>query len=182
MATQPVTDIHEMDARAGNNDRIKQQEALLAEKVTPSTFRLGARLLQQGRTDTVVTASDQLTLRLKVYASGGENELHAHTSEDHCFLILQGSAKFFGPNGETTELSVYEGIMLPKGNYYRFVATGEEPLVILRVGGPSPKHQTKPYRIGVDGEELRGDSKENKTVPVIFQESGYFGAPSERGD
>ena len=34
---------------------------------------------------------------IKVYASGGENTLHAHNNEDHMFVILQGTAIFHGP-------------------------------------------------------------------------------------
>jgi hypothetical protein len=65
--------------------------------------------------------------------------------------------------------------MLPKGNLYKFFATSEEPLVMIRVGNPNIKKQPKPTRIGKDGKELRGDSKENKTVPVIFKEGEFFG-------
>ena len=37
------------------------------------------------------------------------------------------------------------------------------------------KKQTAPYRINRDGQEMRGDSKENKTVPVVFKERSFFG-------
>ncbi len=158
-------------------DKLKQKEMDMAKNTKPSVFTLQAQLLDQGRTDTVVAAADDLIIRMKVYASGGENELHAHTGEDHSFMILQGSAKFFGPEGEEIELGQYQGIMLPKGAFYRFHATSKEPLVMIRVGSPSPRKQKPPYRIGIDGEELRGDSKENKAVPVIFRDGAFFGAP-----
>ena len=61
-----------------------------------TTFSLKAQMLDQGRTDTVLAATEDLSVRLKVYASGGENGLHAHVDEDHVFVILQGSAKFSG--------------------------------------------------------------------------------------
>jgi mannose-6-phosphate isomerase-like protein (cupin superfamily) len=158
-------------------DAIKHQETELAKNTTkPTVFAVRAQLLDQGRTDTVLAASEDLTLRLKVYASGGENELHAHTGEDHTFIILQGSARFFGPEGEEIDLSQYQGILLPKGAYYRFYATSKEPLVMIRVGSPSARKQTKPYRIDMKGEELRGDSKENKAVPVVFRDGAFFGA------
>jgi mannose-6-phosphate isomerase-like protein (cupin superfamily) len=157
---------------------LKQQEAELAgNTVKPTVFALGAQLLDQGRTDTMLAASEDLTVRIKVYASGGENELHAHTGEDHTFMILQGSAKFFGPEGEEIELVPYQGILLPKGAYYRFYATSKEPLVMIRVGSPSVRRQKKPYRIDVSGKELLGDSKENKSVPVVFREGAFFGVP-----
>jgi quercetin dioxygenase-like cupin family protein len=33
---------------------------------------------------------------LKTYAADGENGLHAHPSEDHTFVVLQGEAPFMG--------------------------------------------------------------------------------------
>lgn len=155
----------------------RQQE--IADNAKPTIFRLGAQLLDQGRTDTPLAVTDDLTLRLKVYASGGENELHAHPQEDHVFVILQGSARFYGPEGEESELGAYEGIMLPKGTFYWFTATSEEPLVLIRVGTPDRSKQSEPYRINRDGEPMEGDSKENKKVPVVFREGAYFGAPPE---
>ena len=153
---------------------LKAREEEMAKNTKPAVFNMRCQMLEQGRTDTVVAAAEDLIIRMKVYASGGENELHAHTGEDHSFMILQGSARFYGPDGETTDLGPYQGIMLPKGAFYRFHATGTEPLVMIRVGGPSPKKQKKPYRIAKDGSELRGDSKENRTQPIIFRDGAFF--------
>ncbi len=170
-----MLDAPEFNPAAPNNDELKRQEMALAENNKPSVFKLRAQLLEQGRTDTMLAATDELTLRLKIYASGGENTLHAHTSEDHSFIILQGSARFYGPDDEAIELGRYEGIMLPKGNYYWFHATGDEPLVMIRVGNPNYSKQPKPARIDVHGEEMKGDSKENKKVEVIFRDGEFFG-------
>lgn len=160
---------------ARTNDEQKQQEVEMAKNTKPSVFSLKGQLLDQGRTDTMLAATEDLTLRLKVYASGGENELHAHPSEDHAFVILQGSARFYGPEGETVELGRNQGMMMPRGNFYRFHATSEEPLVMLRVGSPNYSKQPKPTRINSKGEPMKGDSKENKTVEVIFREGAFFG-------
>ena len=162
-------------------DKLKQTEEEMAKNTKPAVFNLSAQLLDQGRTDTVVAAAEDLIIRMKVYAAGGENELHAHTGEDHSFMILQGSAKFFGPEGEEVELGQYQGIMLPKNTYYRFYATSKEPLVMIRVGSPSPRKQKPPYRLDIQGNEMRGDSKENKSVPVIFREGAYFGRAPAKG-
>lgn len=156
-------------------DSLKRKEEEMAQNTKPTVFNMSCQLLDQGRTDTVVAAAEDLIVRMKVYASGGENELHAHTGEDHTFMILQGSAKFFGPQGEETDIGQWQGIMLPRGAYYRFYATSKEPLVMVRVGSPNPRKQKKPYRIDIKGTELRGDSKENKSVPVKFREGAYFG-------
>jgi len=171
-----MLDAPEFSPPALSGQEMHDQLTAFSEKTTPYVFSLKGKLLDQGRTDSVLAATDDLTIRLKIYASGGENELHAHTSEDHSFMILQGSARFFGPDDEEIELGQYEGIMLPRGNLYKFFATSEEPLVMIRVGNPNIHKQPKPTRIGRDGNELRGDSKENKSVPVIFKDGAIFGA------
>ena len=160
-----------------SSKEIYARQSELANNTKPNTFKLCAQLLDQGRTDTPLTASQDMTVRLKVYASGGENTLHAHPHEDHMFIVLEGSAKFYGPDDEMVELSANEGIMLPKGNFYWFTATSKEPLVLLRVGGPNDDRPDKPRRIDRNGEPMKGDSKENKSNPVKFREGAYFGTP-----
>lgn len=147
----------------------------MAGEPNPTAFKVAAQLLDQGRTDTPLTATEDMTVRVKVYASGGENELHAHPYEDHMFIVLQGSAQFFGADGELAHLKPIEGIMLPKGSHYRFNATSAEPLVLLRVGGPNKHPDEASVRLDGTGESMPGDSKANKTVPVKFREGAYFG-------
>jgi mannose-6-phosphate isomerase-like protein (cupin superfamily) len=140
---------------------------------TASTFKLRSQLLDQGRTDTTVARTNNMVARLKVYASGGENALHTHPNEDHMFVIMQGSARFYDRDGGHKELQRHEGIMIPAGAYYWFEATSEEPLVLMRVGsrvGP----QATAGRINIRGEDMAGDSEENKTVPVIYREGAFF--------
>jgi mannose-6-phosphate isomerase-like protein (cupin superfamily) len=138
-----------------------------------STFKLRAQLLDQGRTDTTVAKTNNMVARLKVYASGGENALHTHPSEDHMFVIMQGSARFYDEDGGHKDLNRHEGIMIPAGAYYWFEATSEEPLVLMRVGsriGP----QSTAGRLNIRGEDMAGDSEENKTVPVIYRDGAFF--------
>src|SRR5688500_20143468 len=99
-----------------------------------SFFKMRAQMLQEGRTNTLLARTDNMWATLKVYASGGENGLHTHPNEDHMFVVLQGSARFFGPNDETADLGKYQGIMLPAGSYYKFQSTSEEPLGLMREG------------------------------------------------
>lgn len=142
----------------------------------PTLFSLKAQMLDQGRTDTVLAATEDLSVRLKVYASGGENELHTHVDEDHVFVLLQGSARFFGPDEETVDLEANQGIMMPRGLFYRFHATStDECLVMLRIGTPNFQKQAADDRIGLDGKPLAGDSRENRTQPVIFRDGVFFG-------
>jgi mannose-6-phosphate isomerase-like protein (cupin superfamily) len=155
---------------------IFEDQIAATETTKPTLFSMKAQMLEQGRTDTVLAATGDLSVRLKVYASGGENELHAHPTEDHVFVILQGSARFYGPDGETQDVSANQGFMMPKGMLYRFNATStDECLVMLRVGTPNFQKQDKTDRLGSDGKPLVGDSKENKQVPVIFKEGAFFG-------
>jgi uncharacterized cupin superfamily protein len=80
-----------------------------------------------------------LTVLVKVYASGGENRMHAHVYEDHSFIVLEGEATFhFDDDANTRVLKPFEGVMLPKGAYYRFESTGQGNLVMLRVGAALP--------------------------------------------
>jgi mannose-6-phosphate isomerase-like protein (cupin superfamily) len=132
------------------------KSAQVTETMEPSAtdgtayFRLRAQLLQQGRSDTVLAETDNMQLRLKVYASGGENGLHAHTSEDHSFVILQGRARFYDKDGKATDIGRYEGIMIPADSYFRFEAISSEELVLLRMGAKIPG-KAKFLRIAADG-------------------------------
>ena len=155
---------------------IADDQIAATETNNPVPFSMKAQMLDQGRTDTVLAATEDLSVRLKVYASGGENELHTHIDEDHVFVLLQGSARFYGPDGETLDLEANQGFMMPKGKFYRFNATSEdECLVMLRVGTPNFQGQAKDDRLGVDGKPLVGDTKENRTQPVIFKDGVFFG-------
>ena len=138
-------------------------------------FHLRTAILESGRSHTYLAETENLSVVIKCYASGGENALHAHPHEDHMFIVLQGSAQFFNSDGTLAKLGANEGIMLPKGNYYRFHATSDEPLVLLRVGTPNQSPKLSPNRIDPTGEPMVGDSKENKSVSVRFRDAEYFG-------
>ena len=159
-----------------SSNSIIEDQIAATETTRPTLFGMKAQMLEQGRTDSVLAATEDLSVRLKVYASGGENELHAHPDEDHVFVVLQGSARFYGPDGETQDVTANQGFMMPKGMLYRFNATStDECLVMLRVGTPNFQGQSKTDRIGRDGKPLVGDSKENRHVPVVFKDGVFFG-------
>lgn len=127
---------------------------------------LGVPSLMQGRADHIVTESGDLGVVIKVYASGGENATHAHSTEDHVFYVLAGSAEFLlGKNAtRTMKLEKFEGVYLPKGAYYRFTSTGEDNLVMLRVGSLVRAHAKglkRSERVGMDGESFPGESPLN---------------------
>ena len=139
----------------------------------PAFFKMRAQMLEKGRTNTPLARTDNMWATLKVYASGGENGLHAHPNEDHTFIVLQGSARYYDADGGTIDVGRHEGIMLPAGAYYWFEATSKEPLVLVRVGcraGP----QDPGGRLNIRGEPMPGESKENKRVPVVYRDGEFF--------
>ncbi len=145
-------------------------------KGKPQAFKLRAQLLAQGRSNTPVAATDDLTVIVKVYATGGENALHQHPNEDHVFVILQGSASFYDEEGETATLGVNEGYLVPKGALYRFHCNESAgPLVMLRVGTPNYTAVAKPFRTDDGGKDFQGDTKKNNSVEVKVLEGAYFG-------
>ncbi len=135
-------------------------------------FKLRTPLLSQGRLDTVLSETDTMRVWMKCYAEGGENTLHAHTHEDHIFVILQGQATFYDKDGNTRVLGRNEGIMLPRGTYYYFQSCGDEPLVMLRVGAYTDRAAND--RKGADGRPLAGDSRENKHVDPVAIPGAYY--------
>ena len=142
-------------------------------EVQPTQFDLKAQLLDQGRSMDLLAKTDLMAAHIKVYAEGGENGLHTHDHEDHIFVVLAGQATFHTTTAEDARVvDKYQGILLPKGAYYRFESTGSENLVLLRVGAqlPGTSHdRTKP-----DGSPIPGDSPDNKQVPVIPRAGKYF--------
>lgn len=129
-------------------------------------FNLDSPLLAQGRLDNVVALANLLKLTVKVYASGGENALHAHSDEDHAFIVLQGEATFHVGEEDTVRvLGKYEGIMLPRGVLYWFQSSAPENLVMLRAG--ASETWSRDGRVHPDGRPFAGSSLENKTVEMI---------------
>jgi len=146
----------------------------LAKSQLPSFFHIRAKLPQQGRTNQVLGASSRLNVVLKTYASGGENELHAHANEDHLFIVMQGEASFYGPRNERRDVARNDCVLLPAGSFYWFQAKDGEPLVLLRVGAVVDADKDVLARIGIDGEPFDGYSEENKEVPYVLDEQRVF--------
>jgi quercetin dioxygenase-like cupin family protein len=139
----------------------------------PHFHKLRAQLPSVGKTDIPYVATDRMWVVLKTYASGGENELHAHPNEDHLFLVLQGRAEFYGPKDEARILGKHEFVLLPRNTYYWFKSIDAEPLVMLRVGTVVDPQDDPIYRVNSEGGKMDGFSKENKTVPVELSDR-YF--------
>ncbi len=140
-------------------------------------FSVKAQLLDKGNTETPLAMADKLWLKIKVYAEGGENQLHAHPHQDHSFIVLQGRARFYGPEGESRECGAFEGIMLPAGTFYHFSNIADEPLVLLRIGAVVDDGKHPDMRI-MDGDEWkirRGSGATYISTDVAYREGEYFG-------
>jgi len=146
----------------------------LAEREGPTFVRARAQLPKEGRTNQMLAATPNMSLMLKTYASGGENELHGHANEDHVFIILQGEAVFFGPNNEQKRVGKNDCVMLPRMVQYRFHAVEEAgPLVFLRVGALlDPSRPSE--RVDHTGKLLDGYSASNHEGPIVFSQQ-WFG-------
>jgi mannose-6-phosphate isomerase-like protein (cupin superfamily) len=144
-------------------------------KVDAQFFSLRTPLLADGRSDTTVAQTDLLRLRLKVYASGGENVMHFHPHEDHSFVVLQGEATFhIGTDDAVTVLTTYNGVMIPRGVSYWFQSSAPENLVMLRAG--AAEKWPDDGRLGPDGKPLPGYSAANKHVEGVPLPGQFFGA------
>jgi mannose-6-phosphate isomerase-like protein (cupin superfamily) len=142
-------------------------------------FTLKAPLLSSGNQDTPIYTTDLMWMHVKVYAEGGENDLHAHPEEEHSFVVLDGEATFVDGDGAETVVRRHEGILLPKGTYYRFRNTGDVNLVMLRIGAGSNSRipGKADERRGPDGKPLLNNPSQvalgrTKAVPT----GRYFGA------
>lgn len=148
--------------------------AEMAKRKTPSFFHIRTRLPQQGRTNQVLGASPYMNVVLKTYAGGGENEIHAHTNEDHVFVVLQGGATFFGPRGETRRVGRNDCVLVPAGAFYSFQADETEPLVMLRVGAAIDPAADVLARVDEQGKPFDGYSERNKEVAAILSDTRIF--------
>lgn len=151
----------------------KEMERMAKSKV-PSFFHIRGKLPIQGRTNSVLGASRHMNVVLKTYASGGENEIHAHSNEDHLFVVMQGEATFYGPRGETRDVAKNDCVLVPAFAYYWFLAKEGEPLVMLRVGAAIDPDSDILARIDTEGKPFDGYSEKNKEVPYILSEEKCF--------
>ena len=151
---------------------------------TMQTFRLRTPLLQEGRTHNILARTREdghaMSVAIKCYAEGGENEFHTHAQEDHTFVVLQGRAVFHQPDGPDRELGRNEGILIPAGAFYKFEAIPGEALVLLRVGNSFASAESRggrewvDDRMGVNGLPLPSNSKENKHVDGVPIPGAFF--------
>lgn len=145
----------------------------VASPSTATTFSLKTPLLSKGRSMDLLASTDLMTAHVKVYAEGGENAMHTHSREDHIFVVLAGQATFhLEQDGNTAALNRNEGILLPKGAYYWFQSSGEENLVLLRVG--ASRDRSGDDRVNPSGQPLPGGSAANKHIEGVPLPGRFF--------
>ena len=146
-------------------------------KPKASTFSLKTPYLSAGRISKTISETENLWIATKINAEGGENAIHTHLREDHAFIVLEGEVTFFDENGGETVLGPHQGIMLPRGAYYRYLNTGPGNLMILRVGaGQRPKRAQGEgdSRLGPDGRPLPSGSAENHHIEGVPIPGKFF--------
>ena len=145
------------------------------ERTAAYSFKMQSPYLSNGRININLARTETLTLSLKTNAEGGENAVHAHQDEDHAFIILEGEVTFSDELGNETKCHKYEGFMIPKGAYYRYLNTGSENLIMLRVGADL-SHEGGHTRLRPDGEDIPARSVENHHVDPVAVPNKFWGA------
>jgi len=145
------------------------------EKPQTKLFSLRTPYMKQGRITQLVAETENMWIHTKINYEGGENEIHTHLDEDHSFIVLEGQMSVFDEKGNELKVGKHQGVMIPRGAYYRYLNTGPENLVVIRVGaGIKGKPQGgEDMRIRPDGKPLPAYSAENKTVEPI-EDTRYF--------
>lgn len=144
------------------------------KNVEAQLVRLKTQLVSQGHTRQLLAETDLMTLRIHCYSPGiGENALHAHTKEDHIFLVLQGTAQFnSGRDGKKIlNAGKNQAVVLPAGCYYQFCNSGDTPLVMARIGAGQDKSD---MRLNPDGTPIPGRSHEKDAAKPTLIEGAFF--------
>ncbi len=156
---------------SANAARIKDTDKPKTQK-----FSLKTPYMKQGRVTQLVAETANMWIHTKVNAEGGENEIHKHMDEDHAFIVLEGQMSVFDEKGGEIEVKQYQGVMIPKGAYYRYHNTGAGNLVVIRVGAGVKGQQQggQEMRLGADGKPLVSGTPENRNKPPIEMIGKFF--------
>lgn len=158
----------------GTMERLLDEIGFDPDSKAPKVFTLRIPILEQGSDRSHMASTDRMWIFINTYGpESGENKLHAHTNEDHSFIVLQGKARFVGPNGESTELEKNQGIMLPRSALYTFRAVGG-PLILLRLGCIVDADKSPWLRETGSGDHLLGNAAENGQIATVFKKGAFF--------
>ena len=142
-------------------------------------FDLSMPYLSQGQVSEYRALGESLSVMMKIYSSGGENRMHKHPEEDHCFIVLEGEATFEIESSENkTVVEQHQGVLLPRGTSYRFMSSSERCLVMLRIGSPGkpPKRALYP-----DGSQKVSAMEPTASLTPV-RAAGGFALSAKRSD
>lgn len=121
----------------------------MVEQEVPAPFkvaRVRPQMVSRGAKTEMLLRTDILKAMVQVVTTGGETNLHAHAATDAVWLVLAGQATFYTEGDKpVARLRRYDLLLVPRGTPYWFESSGEEPLVIFRVG--AVEQNTKDERI-----------------------------------
>jgi mannose-6-phosphate isomerase-like protein (cupin superfamily) len=147
-----------------------------AKTPTLSTFTLRTKLVKSGSRNDKVAETKTLSMQVRVYAPHeGRNGLHTSPYMDHSFVVLQGTARFHGPRGETWDIGKNQGILIPSGAYYCFENSGDDVLVIMRAAALARHRGDPDLRIGPNGKHFSSIAPENLRPVDHVDSNQYFG-------
>jgi mannose-6-phosphate isomerase-like protein (cupin superfamily) len=145
-------------------------------KIAPELINLKTPMLSGGMSRELLAKGENSTFRIHCYSTGmGEKHgFHAHTEEEHLFIVLHGSAVFSGLDGKLPQVGKNQGIWLPKGCFYEFYNPGPEPLIVLRFGACATG-ANESARVTPEGAPIKGRSSANPelAIPKII-EGAFF--------
>ena len=112
--------------------------------------KINAAVPERGKVSEKIANTEYLGVTLQVVAPhDGETNLHMHPGTDAAWIVLSGTAEFYGTASDVfiAQLGVHESITIPRATPYWFKAAGDEPLVILHVTARTPSYNPDVSRI-----------------------------------
>ena len=152
-----------------------------AEAPLPQMFSLKMPYVKQGRTKSILAHTLDMEVRVMVNAESDENEYHTHLDIDHTFIVLEGELTIIDPQEKKYVVKPNQGILIPKGAYYRYLVSASENTVMLRISAkvrdyvPRPGASNKVRAVRLDGTELGSMEDHKARAPVL---TGKFFAES----
>ncbi len=132
------------------NDAKLVSNAVFYDLVTP--------YLDYGKSRDKRAATDLLEVHILVFNEGGENAMHHHPDDDHTFVVFEGEATFYLETDENQRaVGKHQCVLIPRNTNYRFLSSGQQNLVMLRIGANHEVHNP-PRRYTPDGGTLGRDT------------------------
>lgn len=109
----------------------------MSEQEAPAPFKVAKihpQIVSRGKKSQSLIRTDILGATVQVVTSGGETNLHAHAGSDAVWMVLGGTATFYGEGDKVVaKIGKNEMLLIPRGTPYWFESSDPEPLVILRL-------------------------------------------------